>query len=79
MPSNPSDLRKLLGTMIGLVLALHVCAMLLWVLAGVREAGERTRFIFTGVWLLLTLAIVLRWLWLIRLERDRVRRGRPGR
>ena len=65
--------------MIGLVLTLHVVAMLLWVLAGVREAGERTRFIFTAVWLLLTLAIVLRWLWLIRIERDRARRGRAGR
>lgn len=64
-------LRRELAVLVGLVIAVEVLAVAVWLLAGIRHAGTRAQFVFTVAWTVATLAVVVVSLRKIRLLRRR--------
>ncbi len=64
-------MRRELAVLIGLVLAVDVLAVAVWLLADIRGAGPQAQFGFTVAWTVVTLAVVI-----VSLRRIRLLRGR---
>ena len=64
-------MRRELAVPVGLVIAVDVLAIAVWLVADVRHAGVRSQFLFTVAWTVATLAVVIVSLRKIRLLRRR--------
>ena len=62
-------MRRELAVLVGLVVAVDLLAIAVWLLADLRHAGIRYQFLFTVAWTVATLAIVIVSLRKIRLLR----------
>ena len=69
MTDTKREIRKHLMVMIALVLVVDALAIGLFSALGIREAPRQTRTIFTAVWTIVTVAVVLNGLYRIRLAR----------
>lgn len=64
-------IRRELAVLVGLVIAVDVLAVAVWLLADIRRAGYQVQVFFTIAWTLATLAVVIVSLRKIRLLRRR--------
>jgi hypothetical protein len=64
-------LRRELAVLVGLVVAVDLVAIAVWLFADVGRAGVRVQFLFTVAWTVATLAVVILSLRKIRLLRGR--------
>jgi hypothetical protein len=64
-------MRRELAVLVGLVIAVDVLAVGVWLLAGIRHASPQVQLGFTVAWTLATLAVVVVSLRKIRLLRRR--------
>ncbi|MCI0636535.1 MAG: hypothetical protein L0206_21840 [Actinobacteria bacterium] len=64
-------MRRELAVLVGLVIAVDVLAVAVWLLADIGRAGPQAQFFFTVAWTIATLAVVVVSLRKIRLLRRR--------
>jgi len=64
-------MRRELAVLIGLVIAVDVLALAVWLLADIRRSGPPVQFAFAVAWTVVTLAVVIVSLRKIRLVRRR--------
>ena len=70
MPDPKREVRKHLMVMVALILAIDAVAILVFRGMGIDEAPRDRKILFTGVWTLLSLAVVLNGLYRIRVARN---------
>lgn len=69
MGDRTREIRKHLMIMVGLILAVDAIAVAVFSALDIGDAPRRTKTLFTAVWTVVTLAIVLNGLYRIRLAR----------
>ena len=77
MGDSTREIRKHLMIMVALILVIDAIAVAVFSTLDIGDAPRRTRTLFTAVWTIVTLAIVLNGLYRIRLARGG--RGSPRR
>ena len=69
MGDRTREIRKHLMIMVGLILVIDAAAVAIFSALDIGDAPRRTRALFTAIWTVVTLAIVLNGLYRIRLAR----------
>lgn len=77
MGDSTREIRKHLMIMVGLILLIDAIAVAVFSALDIGDAPRRTKTLFTAVWTVVTLAVVLNGLYRIRLARGV--RGSPRR
>jgi len=70
MDDRKREVRKHLMVMVALILAIDAVAVLVFRAMGIGDAPRDRKILFTGVWTLLSLAVVLNGLYRIRVARN---------
>ena len=76
MADSKREVRKHLMIMVGLILVIDAIAIIVFRTLGIEDAPRDRRLIFTGVWTVVSLLIVLNGLYRIRIARNMSARTR---
>jgi hypothetical protein len=76
MADPKREVRKHLMVMVALILAIDAVAILVYTAMGIGEAPRDRKTLFTGVWTVLSLVVVLNGLYRIRVARNMGARSR---
>ena len=76
MADSKREVRKHLMIMVAAILAIDAVAILAFRALGIEDAPRDRRLLFTGVWTVLSLVVVLHGLYRIRMARNMSARSR---